>query len=498
MKYSQIRLNALTTLVQVVGSAAALFLLYGFLIQSIGVERLGIWSLLLATTSFIALANQGFSASIVKFVAAYVARGQFDRVSALVETALVSIAVVLAALTVALYPAAKWGLASVLPPSKLPEALAILPYAIVSLWINLAGSILHAALAGYELITRRNYVALGGSVLYLVLVFALVPRHGLLGLAYSQVIQAAACYLASWFLLRRCLTRLPFLPRRWDRALFREVAGYGIHFQLITASQAVREPVTKALLAKFGGLAFTGYYDMALRWVVTFRELIVQANQVLVPTISGLRERDPDSIPAVYRESYRLIFFLALPAFAFLAVLSPIVSIVWIGRAEPVFVLFVVLLAGAWLVNVLSNPAYVVDLGTGALQWVSIGCVATALLNAALGFFAGKHGGGSAVVVAYAFSLAAGYAAVVVAYHLENRVPFAQLLPKESVGIALSSLIGAAIFLPFFSAPTDHSRLSLRVASGVVAAAFGMVLVPMWLHPLRKRLTNWVLARRAA
>ena len=74
-----------------------------------------------------------------------------------------------------------------------------------------------------------------------------------------------------------------------------------MHFQFITASQAVREPVTKALLAKFGGLAMTGIYDMASRWVFTFRELIVQANLVLVPTISGLREREPEAIPAIYQ-----------------------------------------------------------------------------------------------------------------------------------------------------------------------------------------------------
>ena len=35
----------------------------------------------------------------------------------------------------------------------------------------------------------------------------------------------------------------------------------GFTDQVITASQALREPVTKALLTKFGGLAFTGLYD---------------------------------------------------------------------------------------------------------------------------------------------------------------------------------------------------------------------------------------------
>ncbi|MGB6392039.1 MAG: hypothetical protein WBF14_06710, partial [Candidatus Acidiferrales bacterium] len=81
MKRKQILLNAATTFAQVIGSAAALFLLYRVLIRAIGVERLGVWSLVLETTSVVTLANQGLSTSIVKFVAKYVAREEPERVS---------------------------------------------------------------------------------------------------------------------------------------------------------------------------------------------------------------------------------------------------------------------------------------------------------------------------------------------------------------------------------------------------------------------------------
>ena len=251
-------------------------------------------------------------------------------------------------------------------------------------------------------------------------------------MAYAQAIQSAAIVIITWLILRRQMEILPIVPHRWNHSLFSELATYGLHFQLITASQALREPVTKALLTKFGGLALTGLYDMAARCVITLRELLVQSNQVLVPTISHLQERDPKSIPAIYRESYRLIFFLAVPAFTSLAVVSPFISRVWIGRYEPVFVEFVATLCAGWIVNVLANPAYVMDLGTGSLRWVSVGCISTAVLNAGLGFLYGWRFGGSAVVVAAAFSLATGYLIVLAAYHIENRVPFNCLLPKES------------------------------------------------------------------
>lgn len=497
MNRRQIVLNAVTTSAQIACNAAILFFLYRFLVRSIGLNGLGIWSLVLATTSVVALANQGFSTSIVRFVAKYAARDAFDDVSALVQTAELSLGVALAVVLIALYPVAQWALSLVLPHSSVGAAYAILPYAVASLWINVTGSVLQAGLAGHELITECNYVDLGGSALYLLLSFAFVPRRGLLGLGYAQLVQAAVCFLALWILLKRRIPFLPMLPRTWSRTLFREMAGYGAHFQLITVSQSVREPVTKALLTKFGGLGMTGLYDLASRLVVTARELLVQSNQVLIPTISSLQERDPIVVPAVYEKSYRLIFYLAVPAFTSVVIMSPLVSLIWLGHYEPVFMEFVALLAVGWLVNVLSNPAYVVDLATGALRWVVVGCVLTAFLNAALGIVFGSAFGGTAVVVASVSSLIAGYAIILAAYHIENRIPSRALVPPQSTCILAVSATAIILFLPSFFTQQVSSLLSTWIPFGIPIALLTIV-ASMWIHPMRRRVWSWVTSRAIA
>jgi O-antigen/teichoic acid export membrane protein len=495
MMLRQIVANALTTFAQVIGSSATLFFLYRFLIRAIGLERLGIWSLVLATTSVVTLANQGYSTSIVKFVAKYAAREQAEEVSLLMQTAVITIGLALALVSVGLYPISRWILVLVLPHRSLAEALAILPLALVSLWLTIIEGVLQACLSGLQRITVCNYLEFGGSISYLLLAYLLVPRHGLLGLAYAQAIQSAAILLITWLLLRHRMRILPVAPHRWSRSFFNELACYGCHFQLITASQALREPVTKALLTKFGGLALTGFYDLAARCVFTLRELLVQTNQILIPTISGLREREPRSIPAVYRESYRLMSFLAVPAFTSLAILSPFISRIWIGRYEPVFVEFVALLCAGWLVNVLANPAYVVALGTGTLRWVSVGCISTAVLNAVLGFLAGWYIGGPAVVATSSFSLAFGYLIVVAAYHIENRASFSQLLPKESGAVFATSIVGALIFLPLFRAVPARTALSIPATGGAITALIALLFIPVWLHPMRKQLLGWIFSR---
>lgn len=496
MKRRQILLNALTTFAQIACNAAILFFLYRFLVHAIGLAGLGIWSLVLATTSVVALANQGFSTSIVKFVAQYAARESPADVSSLVQTAELSLGVGVGLLLLVLYPAAKWGLALILPHANLSSAYEILPYAVASLWINVTGSVLQAGLAGHEFITECNYVDVGGSALYFILALALVPSRGLLGLGYAQLAQAIACFLSIWSLLRRRVAGLPIIPRKWSRPLFREMAGYGAHFQLITASQSLREPVTKALLTKFAGPAMTGLYDMSSRLVVTVRECLVQANQVLIPTVSSLQERDPAVVPEVYAKSYQLIFYLAIPVFTLIVLISPLVSSIWLGRYDAVFVEFVALLASGWLVNVLSNPAYVVDLGTGALRWVSAGCVLTAILNAVFGLLAGKFFGAIAIVVATALSLAIGYIVILTAYHIEHRVAFRTLIPPHSTGIVTASAAAAVVFISLLHVGRARLPFSPVVALGIGGVLLALI-VPMWMHPMRRRLWSWITSRAA-
>jgi O-antigen/teichoic acid export membrane protein len=493
MKRRQILFNALSTIAQLIGNAALLFFLYRFLIREVGIERLGVWSLLLATTSLVTLANQGLSMSIVKFVARYAARESPEDVSVLVETALITAGAILAVLSIVLYPGARWALSFVLPAARLGEGLAILPFALVSLWLNVLGTVVQAGLAGHELITLCNYIEFSGSASYLVLAFVFVPRHGLVGLAAAQVAQAAFGLAAAWYLLRRCVPQLSFVPRHWSRSRFREMLGYGAHFQWITICQSVREPITKALLAKFAGLSYTGFYDMAARLVVTLRELIVQANQVLVPTISSLCEGERDVVGRIYRQSFRVVFFLAVPSFAVLAMASPVISVLWIGRYEPIFVRFVGLLTIGWLVNVLCNPAYVVDLGTGSLHWVSIGCAVTAVLNAGLGLIAGEFAGGTAIVAAGALSLVTGYLIVLIAYHRHAHESFGILLPRESRKILALSMASGLVLLPLLYS-SEASAISPFVFASAALVLAVLVAIPVWTHPVRRQLFEWLAA----
>lgn len=446
---------------------------------------------MLATTSVTQIANFGLSGVAVKFVAKYIARGEDEKVSGVIQTSALSIAIFTGIILLIGYPVIKWALGLVIQHEPLSYAISVLPLALFAFWFLMITNIFQSGIDGYQRMDLRSLLFIGGTVLNLLLCFMLAPIYGLFGVAWAQFIQNLTMMIASWVLLKKCLPVLPTFPSKWDRNLFKEVIGYGINFQLITLSSMVYDPITKALLSKFGGLSMVGYYEMGSKLVQQSRALIVSANQVLVPAIANLHEQVPEKVKEVYLTSYQLLFYLAVPLYSLVIVCTPIISEIWIGHYEKVFVVLTTLLAVGWFFNTLAGPAYFANLGTGELRWNVVGHIAIGLLNAGLGFLLGFLYGGFGVVIAWALSLVLGSSPIYLSYHLKQKIPLAELLPNASRIIIATCFIG---LLSAMIIKDELSRGSNTVTlHSLIPLGFSiMIIIPLWFHPMRRCLVTWV------
>ncbi|MBZ5653313.1 MAG: oligosaccharide flippase family protein, partial [Acidobacteriia bacterium] len=268
---------------------------------------------------------------------------------------------------------------------------------------------------------------------------------------------------------------------------------YGVNFQVVSIVTMLFEPTTKALMAKFGGLTSTAYYEMASRMVSQVRALLVSANQAMVPQVAELHENEPEQISKVYSDSYRIVFFLALLLFVGVALVVPLMSELWIGHYEKTFVTYsILLIAGLWL-NTLSGPAYFVNLGTGLLRWNTLAHVTIGILNVILGYSLGVVLGGEGVALGYVLALVIGSSLVILGYQRDHQIPLAELLPSESRRLFFSCCTGLlstwAVFR-FLEVPQNvlgKTGLSLVICTIVIGPAF-------WMHSLRARITSLSLA----
>lgn len=503
MQKRRLLINALMSVVQVVAVGGSFVVLYGFVERTLGIALFGVWALVLATTSASSIANLGISNSAVKFVSMYLARDDRVYVAHIVQTAVLSLGAVMGVVLVALYPLWVSLIQAALQatsPELIDDALEVLPYALVSLWLTSTAGVVLSCLDGFHRVDLRSGLLAVMAVLYLGLAFLLVPLYGLLGLAIAQVVQAALLLVMAWVFLHRLLPRLPWLPIRWHRGAFKEMIGYSLSFQVISVSYLLFEPLTKFLVTYFGGPAVTGYFEFAYRMVVQLRALIVTAHQALVPTIADLQERQPALIRDIYAKSFRLLVYLILIALPFCLVMTPLISRLWLGAYEPLFVLFASMLFVGWFLNMLSNPAYFAYLGIGRLRWNVVGHLVTGVLNAGLGALLGWQLGGTGVVVGFVVALLLGSLITALAYQKEYHIRLADLWQRESLWLAVAALVGMALALYLYS--RIEAIWPFVVVLIVVPVSYlVIVVVPLWKHPVRHQLQVWVtdiLLRRAS
>lgn len=491
MEKKKVIRNAGAVFLQVVVSGVLMFILYRYLLVTIGVEKMGIWSMVLATTSASRFAELGLSGSVVKFVAKYISIKDFERAGKVVQTAAISLGLFVGVILVAGYYPLIWIFEQILPNGALPEAIAILPYALLSLWLTIIAGIFQSGLDGCQRIDLRSIFNILNSVLYLLLAMLLLPEFGLQGLAYVQVVMAGLLMFLSWFFLRRELIGMPYFPYRWNRLLFREMIFYGINIQFVSIVQMLFDPMTKALLSKFSTLSLVGYYDMASRMISQIQGLLSSPNQVLVPVIAGLHETEAGRITHIYKESYRLKLFLSLPVFAGIMAIIPAISQWWIGFYEPAFVSFSLLLAFGALLHGLTNPAYLCNLGIGRLKWNMLSQITIGTLNAILGVVLGVEFGGNGVVLAWAIALSVGSSLVILSFHNEHKIPVRNIFPSENLWLVLACTLGIGVSsYTYISLQPELSGLGLFIISSLGFAA--TIGIPLWRHPMRIQIFDMV------
>lgn len=487
--------NAALSVLQVFASGVLLFFLYRFLLRELGAEQLGLWSVLLASTSVARLSDLGLSGGVVKFVARYRALGSGKDASDVVQTTAITIAVVMGCVLLLAYPLFLHILQWTLPAQAVPLGVQILPLAVASVWLAAIAGVFQGALDGCQQAGWRNIVMLGTNAFIFAFAWFAVPKAGLVALAYGQAAQSLLLLVANWILLRRFMPELPIVPARWVRARFKEMFSYSFNFQLTMAAVMLCDPATKILMGRFGGLSAAAYYEMAAQLVVRVRSLLVSANQVIVPVVAEMHETTPDRLRDVYLRAYDAVFFVALPVYLGLLLLLPAIAVVWIGHVEPQFLVFAVILIASYFLNNLEVPAYFDNLGTGRLGWNLVSHVVMAVLNLVLGAALGWMWGATGVAAGAALALVIGSAMVLWAVHRHYKIAPEALVPRPHrrmvwavLGPALVSVIGFLWLSP------QGGDLWIATA-GCVAAFIVVWCLAAWPHPYRREITRLWLAR---
>ncbi len=141
--------------------------------------------------------------------------------------------------------------------------------------------------------------------------------------------------------------------------------------------------------------------------------------------------------------------------------------------------------------NTLSAPAYYANLGIGELRWNVVSYITITLGNAILGFLLGVLYGGIGVVVACIVSLAVGGSIIYLSYHIRHKIPLVELMPKASKLIMIACLVSVISAL-IIQNKLDYSLNTIETNSVILLSFLIIVFIPLWFHPMRRRLVGWL------
>jgi O-antigen/teichoic acid export membrane protein len=480
------RAGVIASIIQVVVSGLVFFVLFRYLFVQIGIEQIGVWSLVLATTSVSRIGELGLSAGVVRFVAQARAHDDEKRAENVVQTVAIALSVFMGALLLALYPLCVFFLGRLISPNNFALAVSILPYALTSLWVMVLVSVFSGALDGCQRVDLRCIVMGASHLGYLGLVFVLTPKYGLKGVAVAQLCQSIGLLVASWLTLKFLMQGLPAIPLHWNKGVLREMMGYGVSFQFISIMNMLFDPVAKALMGKYGGLQSLGYYEMANKLILQGRAVIVEASRVLVPSIASLKSIDVEEARQLFAKSYKITFYVAVLFYGLLGISLTAICLIWLGRYERVFIQFALVLDVAWFVNTLIGPAYFSNLGSGALRANLVSHVIMGLVASLLGYQLGVVFGRFGVVMGTALGLISGSLFLSISHIRASGFDWRRfIVPSGMTGLSLLAPVLVLVSNGYgFWNPATIAVLCVGIACGMILIVMG------WTNPMRKLLVT--------
>ena len=405
-----IQSNTIWALLEVLCSALVLFFIYRIVVHKLGIGALGVWSITLATTSLVRVVDPGTTVGLGRFVAVAYGRQQTSEVGGYFVTALVSTLAFYTVLSVLVF----WPLLKALPLAlagqDLVTAQNLIPYVMVSYLMMNLNSAVQGTLVGMQRSDLKSQIVIVFLVVQLILVFALVPGNGLKGLALAQIFQYFLTIIAGYLIaVKQIQGRYAWWPAFvWNNKRVFDLWSFGLRLQAVSAVSFLYDPVSKFIISSVAGVETLGYFEMAQKYILQVRQLVVGPMAVLMPAFAHINDRAPNELADLYRKSLAAAIIAGFLMMGAAAISAPVVSVLWLGRVEALLVIFVLILSAAWFINIVSSPAYVLAISLGFLKWNFWGAALTFVGSPLLALTIGHLFGAIGVVSATVLGMAIG------------------------------------------------------------------------------------------
>ncbi len=367
-RLSQLGKNSAYSMVQAAVSVGSSFVVYKILLNSRGIEALGVWSLTVGAIAFARLADLSGGNALTRLIAIADQRVGYRDAEA-IDTVTVFTAALYLLIGLVGYLPLKAYLSSAIPVKFVHDLALLLPVTLICLVLSSIGATLGSAIDGLNRADLRAKSNLASQLVFAAVSLALIPRLGVNGIAIAQLLQFSLFLIINRVILMRKVPDLRLLPVHISAAAFKSMIGYGTRLQVLTVAGIIFDPLTKVIINHVAGVAALAIYEIAYRIVSQARQLIVSASTPLVAAFAVMGERDRDQAPPLLKRAGKLIFVSNGLASCVIILGSPLASQFFIKTVSDEMLFAIVALALGYVLNSLTVPIYLYAQGVGVLRW---------------------------------------------------------------------------------------------------------------------------------
>ena len=341
-------------------TAAAGYLFKIYVARVLGAGALGVYALGMTLVGFFGLFNGlGLPQTAVRFVAAYSATQQYQRLHAFFRHALGLLAAANLVLAATMILVGPW-LARNLYRS--PELVRYLPLFACLLVLSAFTTFMGQVLAGYKDVALRTVItSFISSPLNIILgVILLAVGYGLRGYVLAQVASGAIVlfllFAAAWRLTPPAARHFPAqAPKMESEVFWFSAAVFGVNFLEFLLGQA-----DKIMLGIFLDVQQVGIYAVAATLVAFVPVALQSVNQIFSPTIADLHVRGEHALLGrLFQTLTKWIIGLTLP-----------LAFVMMVDAKPLMRLFGPAFEPGWIVLVLGTLGQLVNAAVGSVGYL--------------------------------------------------------------------------------------------------------------------------------
>lgn len=441
-------------------STIVLLYVYRIANQRLGIEQIGLWSIVTTLTSFGNLGTFGITGSLVKFSAEYQSKGEKENIVKLLNSFIVIMMAMLMIFLFLLYFFAILFLDKIIDINYLQRAFELLPYSFAIFFISTIGYLILSVIEGLNKGWQKNLVIITSNLALLIAACIWIDKHGIKGIFFAQLVQALVIFSLSIIILRINFKEYIWSGFTMDKKLLMRVTTYGLKFQSVSVFQMLGEPVTKFFLSRYGGLGLVGMFEMASRLVLQIRSILATVVSSLLPRLVAIHSSPTENVKAVFKRIFEINFDLFAFVYGFVILFSPVILQLWLGDANTNLVNLIRLFTIAWFVNSISIVPYIFNLGSGKLNGNVISHALIGLCNLLFGLVIILVNAESMTFIyAWIFSLVVGSGYILLEYLNRNGMSYSELFSFKYVIAVLITLLNYILLVFLLSISTLNNYL---------------------------------------